>query len=185
MNISAYTKVSFPRDLVYVTYRDKLSALVPYMPNVRSIKVKARREEGNRVFCENEWHGGGDIPAVARAFLSERMLIWSEYDTWDNAEFSLEWRIQTHAFTEAVICSGKNYFLEKNKSTVIRTQGKLLIDSKKIRGVPSFMVKQVAQIVEDFLGQKIKPNLLQMGEGVGRYLQQQSGNELFSPLDLT
>jgi hypothetical protein len=185
MKISADTEVPFPRDLVFVTYRDKLSALVPYMPNVRSIKVKGRRAEGNRVFCENEWHGGGDIPAVARAFLSEQMLIWTEYNTWDNAEFSLEWRIQTHAFTEAVHCSGKNYFLEKGKSTLIRTQGQLLINSQKIKGVPSFMVKQVAQIVEDFLGQKIKPNLLQMGEGVGRYLEQQSGNESSSLLDLS
>jgi hypothetical protein len=180
MNISAGTVVPFPRDLVYTTYRDKLLALIPYMPNVRSITVKHRREEENRVFCENEWHGGGDIPAVARAFLSERMLIWTEYNIWDNTEFSLEWRIQTHAFTKAVHCSGKNDFLEQGESTLIRTHGKLIINPKKIEGVPAFMVKQVAQIVEEFLGQKIKPNLLQMGEGVRRYLEQQTGKEFSS-----
>jgi hypothetical protein len=32
---------------------------------------------------------------------------------------------------------------------------------------------QIARIVEEFLGSKIQPNLLQMGEGVRKYLQSQ------------
>ncbi|MDJ0615402.1 MAG: hypothetical protein QNJ63_01440 [Calothrix sp. MO_192.B10] len=172
MNISNNTSIPFARSLVYATFRDKLVELVPYMPNVRDIKVKSRREEDGQIYCVNEWHGGGEIPMAARAILSEEMLSWTEYNTWKGEDFTLEWSIETHAFTEAVRCAGINRFLENNGNTVIESRGQLIIDPKEIKGVPQFLTGQIARVVEDFLGQKIKPNLLQMSEGVRKYLQQ-------------
>lgn len=174
MIISANTQISFPRSLVYATYRDKLVELVPYMPNVRDIKVKSRREKDGQVYSVNEWYGGGEIPAAARAVLSEDMLSWTEYNTWNESDFTLLWRIKTHAFTEAVYCSGKNRFLEDGNNTVIESRGELTIDPKQIKGFPGFFTSKVALIVEDFLGKKIEPNLAQMSEGVRRYLNKQS-----------
>ncbi|NWF58518.1 MAG: hypothetical protein HXY43_04200 [Fischerella sp.] len=174
MLISADTRISFPCSLVYATYRDKLVELVPYMPNVRYVKVKSRREENGRVYSVNEWHGGGEIPLAARAIISEDMLSWTEYNTWNEAEFSLSWQIETHAFSEAVNCTGKNHFIADGNSTIIKSRGELTIDPKQIKGVPRFIAKQIAHIVEDFLGKKIEPNLLQMSEGVRQYLEQQT-----------
>ena len=119
----------------------------------------------------NEWHGGGDIPMAARAILSQEMLYWTEYNTWKEKDFTLEWSIETHAFTEAVQCSGINRFLEKNGSTLIESRGELIIDPKGIKGVPHFLTGQIARVVEEFLGEKIKPNLLNMSQGVSKYLQ--------------
>ncbi len=175
MLISADTRISFPRSLVYATYRDKLVELIPYMPNIRQIEVKSHREEDRRVYSINEWHGGGEIPFAARAILSEDMLSWTEYNTWNEAEFSVEWRIKTHVYTEAVHCAGKNYFLaDGDDSTIIKSRGELMIDSKQITGVPWFIASKVAEIVQDFLGKKIEPNLLQMSEGVRQYLARQA-----------
>ncbi|BAY11375.1 hypothetical protein [Calothrix sp. NIES-2098] len=172
MLICADTKIPFPRSLVYATYRDKLVELVPYMPNVRHIEVKSRREVDGKVDSVNEWHGGSEIPAAARAVLSEDMLSWTEYNTWKQAEFTLEWRIETHAFTEAVNCSGVNRFIEDGNNTVIESRGKLIIDPKKIKGVPFFLTGTIAHVVEDFLGKNVEPNLVAMSVGVMRYLEQ-------------
>jgi hypothetical protein len=173
MLISSDTSIPFPRSLVYTTYRDSLVELIPHLPNVRAIQVKSRREEGNRIYSVNEWHGGGEIPMAARAILSEDMLSWTEYDTWNETDFTMEWRIQTHAFTEAVRCVGKNRFIEDGNKTRVESRGELVIDPHKIQGVPSFLAGGVARVVEEFLGSKVGPNLVQMSEGVRHYLTHQ------------
>lgn len=171
MIISSDISVPFPRSLVFATYRDKLVELIPYMPNVRNIEVKSRWVEGDCIHCVNEWYGGGDIPPAARTLLSKDMLEWTEYNTWNESEFSLVWSIKTRAFTEAVHCAGKNRFFERNGRTVIESRGELKIDPSQIKGVPSLLKKQVAAVAEDFLSKKIEPNLRQMSQGVQQYLE--------------
>lgn len=172
MIISANTRIPFPRPLVYATYRDKLVELVPYLPNVRRIEVKSRREEGGLIYFVNEWDGGGDIPVVARAVLSEAMLSWTDLATWNESEFTTEWHIKTHAFTEAVRCAGVHRFKEAGSATLIESRGELAIDPKQIKGIPQLLAGTVAHTVEDFLSSKIGPNLQQVSEGVRRYLEQ-------------
>lgn len=174
MKIFTDTRIPFSRSLVYATYRDKLLELVPYMPDVRYITVKSRSEENEQIHCVNQWRGGGDIPAAARVIISEDMLSWTEYDTWNESEYTLAWRIETQAFTEAVHCAGTNRFIEDGNNTIIQNRGELTIDPKKIKGVPWFVTNQIASVVEDFLGKKIAPNLLQMSEGVRQYLEKET-----------
>ncbi len=171
MIIFAEARIPFPRPLVYSTYRDKLVELVPYLPNVRRVDVLARRQEGGLIHFVNEWHGGGEIPVMARAFLSEAMLSWTDLATWNESEFTSEWQIKTHAFTEAVRCIGVHRFKATDSSTLIESRGELAIDAKELKGVPQLLAGRVGHIVEDFLSQKIAPNLLQVGEGVRQYLE--------------
>lgn len=171
MLISADVRVPFPRPLVYSTYRDKLSAVVLFLPNVRGIEVKSRREENARIYLVNEWHGGGEIPPVARAVLSETMLSWTDFSTWNDADFDTDWNIKTHAFTEAVRCVGKNRFLVDGDGTLIQSRGELIIDTSQIHRVPSMLVGMVGGMVEDFLSKKIEPNLQQTAEGIQHYLE--------------
>ena len=173
MIISAEARIPFPRDLVYATYRDKLVDLIPYLPNVRQIEIKSRRSEGGLTKFVNEWHGGGEIPVMARAVISETMLSWTDFATWHDSEFITNWRIETHAFTEAVNCAGKHRFLNDGNGTLIESRGELSIDARQIKGIPPFFADKVGQTVEDFLSQKIAPNLLQVSEGVRQYLEHQ------------
>ena len=172
MLITAELRIPFPRFLVYTTYRDRLVELVPYMPNARSVEVKSRRSENERIYCVNFWRGGGRIPLALRAALGEAMLSWTEYDIWDESNFTLEWRIETHAFTKAVLCAGKNRFLEDNGTTTIETRGELRIAPEQLEGFPQSLKGKIASIVENFLGKKIVPNLIQMSSGVHNYLKQ-------------
>lgn len=172
MIISVDTRIPFPRPLVYATYRDKLVELVPYLPNVRRIEVKSCREEGGLIHFMNEWHGGGEIPVVARAVISEAMLSWTDFAAWNESEFTTVWHIETHAFTEAVHCAGKNRFLEDGSGTLIESRGELTINTKQLKGIPQLLAGPVGHTVEDFLSKKIGPNLLQVSEGVRLYLEQ-------------
>lgn len=171
MKIECDTKIPFPRALVFETYRDQLLNLVPYLPNVRQIELKSRRELQGQIFCINHWHGGGEIPAIARGILSNEMLCWTEHNIWDATTYGLTWRIETHVFTQAVNCAGENRFIETAQGTLVENRGHLIIDPQKLDGIPDLLRGQVASVVEAFLTQKTTPNLLEMGQGVQRYLE--------------
>jgi len=68
--------------------------------------------------------------------------------------------------------NGKNRFLSDGNTTVIESRGELVIEHKQIKGVPFFLTSTIANVVEDFLGKNIQPNLLAMSAGVVQYLEQ-------------
>ena len=172
MELRSDARIPFPRDVVFAAYRDDLVKLLPYLPNVRGIDVESRKDDGPRSDLVNIWHGGGEIPAAARAVLSESMLSWTDYATWDADKLTCDWRIETHALTEAVRCAGHNDFLEDGPGkTLLVMRGKLEIDAKKIKGVPGFLAGKVGKIVEEFLVGKIQPNLVETAKGLEKYLQ--------------
>jgi hypothetical protein len=175
MELRADTRIAFARPLVFSAYRDKLSDLVDYLPNIRRIEVKERKEDGPVVELVNVWHGGGDVPAVARAFLSEAMLAWTDTVRWDETAFTADWHVKTHAFPEAVVCRGKNSFVESGDHTVFQLRGDLTIDASKLKGVPRLLSGSVAKAVEEFLVKKIGPNMVEVAQGVAKYLEAQKG----------
>ena len=173
MQLRADAKLPFPRERVFAAYRDNLKDLLPYLPNVRSIDVKSREENGKIVKMLNVWHGGGEIPAAARAVLSEAMLTWDDHATWNEEDFTTQWIIKTHAMTDAVKCEGSNRYIVEGDSTVLEIRGVLEIDAKKIRGVPGFLAGKVGRTVEEFLIGKIQPNLVETVKGLQKYLESQ------------
>ncbi len=173
MELRADTRIAFPRPLVFSAYRDKLSELVDYLPNIRRIEVTERKESGSVVELTNVWHGGGDVPAVARAFLSEAMLAWTDTVRWDETQYAADWRVKTHAFPEAVISSGRNAFIDEGDTTLFQLRGDLTIDPSKLKGVPRLLSGSVAKAVEEFLVKKIGPNMIEVAQGVAKYLEAQ------------
>lgn len=171
MELSADARLAFPRAVVFAAYRDELARLLPYLPNVRGIEVRSRADEGGVSKLVNEWHGGGEIPAAARAFLSESMLSWTDHATWDESKWTCEWRVETHAFTEAVTCEGTNRFLEEDGATRLEIRGVLAVDAKKIKGVPSLLAGKVGKAVEELLAAKIQPNLVEVSRGLAKHLE--------------
>jgi hypothetical protein len=172
MELRADVNLPHPRPLVFRVYRDRTPELLPYLPNVRAITVESRREDGDVVEMVNTWKGGGEIPKAARAFLSEAMLSWTDRAKWDEKTFVCEWKVETHAFTEAVSCTGTNTFVDDGGETRIEIRGTLSIDPKKVRGVPSLVAGKVAKMVEEFLVAKIRPNFVETSRGVERFIKE-------------
>lgn len=173
MDLSADASLLFPRDVVFSAYRDHLVDLVDFLPNIRRIEVKSRKDTDNVVELVNEWHGGGEIPAAARVVLSESMLSWTDYAEWNEAAYTCKWRIETHSFKDAVDCRGENRFIDVDGGTRLEIRGRLTIDAKKVKGVPKLLSKSVSKTVEDFLVKKITPNLIEVSGGLRRYLERQ------------
>ena len=172
MRIESDSVIPFPRLRVYQAYRDELPVLVEFLPNVRSIEVRSRQDDGPRVELVNVWHGGGDIPAAVRTVLSESMLSWTDYASWDQDAWTCKWRIETHSFKEAVACSGENSFIELGGDrTRLEIRGQIAIDMKHVKAVPSFLAGSLGRTVEQFLVKQITGNMTSVSDGITRYLR--------------
>ena len=172
MKLHAESVLPFSREVVFRTYRDRLVELVPHLPNIRGIEVTSRRDEPPLVHLVNVWHGGGDIPQVARAFLSEKMLSWTDRATWDEAAWTCAWRMEAHSFREAVHAAGTNEFRAHGDGCRLVIDGDLDIDGRKLP-IPRFLAGTVGPAVEKFLAAMIRPNLTEVARGVERFLAAQ------------
>lgn len=171
MEIKTDVSLSFPRARIFKTYRDRLEDLAPHLPNIRGIKVSSREERPGEVVLVNEWMGGGDIPAVARAIVSESMLSWTDHATWKEASFTVEWRTVVHAFPGALESSGVNRFIETKAGAVIEFRGTLVCDASKVPGVPKLLARSLNGTIEKLFVGKIAENLVAVGRGVGKLLE--------------
>jgi hypothetical protein len=173
MKLEASAEIAFPRERVFETYRDKLTELVPFLPNVRGIEVTSRAEDGHVVKMVNRWKGGGDIPAAARQVIGDKLLEWDDYATWDAASLNCHWKTVVPAFKEALHAEGTNRFEDLGGGrTRLIISGDIEIDGARLPKVPKFIGKAVAPAVETFLVATIKPNLIAVSKGVERYLQE-------------
>jgi len=162
---------------VYRAYRDEMPDFVDFLPNVRGIEVQERREDGENVELVNVWHGGGEIPAPLAKIVGENALSWTDAARWLSDEWLCEWKIQTHAFTEAVSCRGVNNFVElDNGRTRLEIHGEISIDMKRVRGVPNFLAGSIGPKIEKFLVRQITTNLTSVSDALTRYLQQRQAS---------
>ena len=176
MELRADTHIPFPREMVFAAYRDDMPKLVPHLPNVRGIEVTSRKDNGPVVELVNEWRGGGDVPAAVRAVLGESVLSWTDYASWSAEGLFCDWRIETHAFREALRSAGRNTFLEDGPGkTLLEIRGSIEVDAKKIRGVPSFLAGKAGRAIEDFLVAKTQSNLVETAKGLTTYLAERKG----------
>lgn len=168
MDLLVDSALSHPRSVTFAAYRDRLSELVPHLPNIRAIEVRERRDEASLVRLYNVWRGGSEIPAIARALVSESMLSWDDHACWDAERWICSWRIEPHVFRQAFECHGENRFVELAEGSRLEIRGVLRIDGSKLTGVPRPLQARAGRAVEELIAAKIAPNLL----AVARALEQ-------------
>jgi hypothetical protein len=176
MDLRSDAVIRFPRLDVFATYRDQTLALSRFLPDVRSVEIRSRKEDGPIVEVVSDWRGGGEIPTIARAVLSDAMLSWTDHTRWNADTLSCEFRTETRALTEAFRCSGKTLFTEDGSGvTTMSVRGTLTIDASKIRGVPGFLAGRVGRAIEDAIGGSIQRNLVATAKGLTALLEQRGG----------
>lgn len=177
MKLEADSRISFPRELVYATYRDRLPELVPHLPNVKAIRVEKREDDAGGVQgvtkILNLWEAKGEIPKAAQSILKPEMLAWLDHALWKQNDWTVEWRIETKMFTENIRCAGKNRFVASGASTILELRGNLDIDLKGVPGVPRLLAGAVAPVVEKFVIALLTPNLMSVAKGLEAFLRQE------------
>ena len=175
MRLEADTLIDFPRELVFSTYRDRLPELVPHLPNVVSITVTQREDEVGGVAgiskLTNVWEGKGDIPKVATAIIRPDMVGWTDYATWNEAEWTVDWRTKTRMFTDQIKCEGHNTYEAVGDKTLLKIRGVLEVNLKGVRDVPRLLAGRVAPLVEKFIISLLKPNLVSVADGLNAFLR--------------
>jgi hypothetical protein len=175
MKLTADARVAYPLDLVYRTYRDELTELLPYLPNVGSIEVKERVEapdgDENLVRLHNVWRGKASIPKLAQGFIKPEMLSWDDHATWDNSTHSCSWKTVPHFFTERTTCSGTTRLFADGEQTRMEIRGDFALDLKGMKGVPRMMTKAATATAEKFIVALLAPNLASISKGLDAYLR--------------
>lgn len=175
MKIEADATVSFPRDLVFSTYRDRLPELVPHLPNISGIDVLERADdaEGNvgTTRMLNLWSAEGEIPKVAQTIIKPDMVAWKDHALWDANEWTCQWRVEPRFFTDNIRCEGKNRFVDKGDSMELQIRGVLEVDLTGVKGVPRILASRIAPVVEKFVVAMLTPNLISVSEGLEAFLR--------------
>ncbi|MFH1807333.1 MAG: hypothetical protein ABIJ09_01210 [Pseudomonadota bacterium] len=169
--------IHHPRQLVFETYRDKLSLLVPYLPNCDRIDVVSREDlDDGRVKLKNLWHANVKVPRAARRFVKDELMSWYDHAVWDPIQHAVDWRFELRVFTEAAACSGRNRFeVVDDTHTRYVLSGQLILDLAKMPFVPR-MFRGLAPRVEQWLIDAVQPNLESIGAAVGKYLDEHPGS---------
>ena len=175
MKIEADATLSFPRELVFATYRDNLVDLVPHLPNIRAIEVLEKEEnkggESGVTRLLNLWRAEGDIPKVAQTIIKPEMVAWDDHAVWNENDWTCEWKVVPKFFTNNVRCQGKNQFIADGERTTLQIRGELEINAKGIPGVPRLLAGKIAPVIEKFIVALLTPNLVTVSQGLEKYLQ--------------
>jgi hypothetical protein len=179
MKIEADARISFPRDVVFATYRDRLPELVPHLPNIERITVEQREDApGGQAGVSrllNHWKAKGEIPKVAQAVIKPEMVAWHDHALWNENDWTCAWRTVPKMFTESIRCEGKNNYVVDGGHTILQIRGVLEIDLEGIPGVPRFLAGRVAPIVEKFIVDLLRPNLVSVAGGLEKFLVAERG----------
>lgn len=173
MRIEADSVLRYPRDAVFATYRDDISAFVEFLPNVRSIEVLERSAQGSIVTLHNVWHGSTELPAKLGSALEARFLSWDDYAVWNEETWSAEWTIQPRSFRESVQCTGRSEFIDLGGGrTRLEMTGELKIQLDRVKGMPSFLAGSLGRSAEAFLVRQITANLASVSDALAAYLSE-------------
>jgi hypothetical protein len=175
MELNVTEVIHHPLEQVYLTYRDRLVELVPYLPNVDSVEVLEREPLADGLRLLNRWKVNGAVPRVARPFFSESMATYLDHARWRDADRAVDWRFEIGVVAEAVNCQGCNFFRAGAPgSTEVALTGRLTIDLARVRGVPR-LLHGLAPTVEKFILNLVRPNLVAVCRAVGRLLDDDQG----------
>jgi hypothetical protein len=160
MKLIIDARLPFPRETVFAAYRDDITKVLEFLPNVRRIDPVWRKQDETAVHLVHEWRGGGELPATVRGIFDHRMLGWHDLSVWDHGSYVCDWKVESNSFPEGVRCRARTCFLEEGATeTLLHIRGMVEVDARHLPGVPAFLARSVARSLEEFVAAKIEANL--------------------------
>ncbi|TVQ95578.1 MAG: hypothetical protein EA398_17515 [Deltaproteobacteria bacterium] len=172
MEFQVKDTIPHPRETVWTTHRDHLVELAEYLPNIETIEVESRTDEGDITRLVNLWKAAPtEVPAPARPFIKPEMLRWIDRATWNRGEWRCQWDIELGFLPEAVSARGFNRFLEEDGHCTIEINGEIEVRADRIPGVPRLVAGRLSGAIEKFVVNLIRPNLLKTNEAARRFIE--------------
>lgn len=172
MEFQVTDTIPHPRETVFATHRDHLVELAEYLPNIETITVQSREDDGPVTRLVNHWKAAPtEVPAAARPFIKPELLAWIDRATWNQDEWRCQWEIELGFLPEAVTARGFNRFLEQGGHCTIEINGEINVRAERIPGVPRLLAGKLSGAVEKFVVNLIRPNLLKTNEAARRYIE--------------
>jgi hypothetical protein len=171
MIIHSESRIHHPRDVVYRTYRDRLSEIAAYIPDVKRIVVLSKEERAGGMKFHNEWVADREIPRLMQVVVKPEMLRWDDYADWHDGDWHCDWRLELRTLKDRVSCHGTNTFFELGSDhTKVVLAGSLEIDLSNFPGIPRILAGRLAPQVEKFIVSLITPNLEKVNGSLERFL---------------
>jgi hypothetical protein len=171
VKIQSESSIHHPLELVYRSYRDHLSDVAPYTPDVKEIRVHSREELPQGPKIHNEWIVDRKLPRVVQGLITPDMMRWNDFAQWDDAQHHVDWVLQIPAFPNQVHCSGRNaFFADGPDATIVRLSGDLQIYLKNVPGIPRLLAGRLTPKVEAFIVKLVTPNLERVNHSLEQYL---------------
>ena len=175
MRINVVTEIPFPIESVFTAMRDHMPALAVFMPNVDSIVVQEREENGGEVALVNRWNGAAtEIPTVARPFIDPGNVYWLDHARWLADGQTCNWRLEMGFMSDRIECTGQTLYAPLGADrTEMRIEGSLELNLKGL--VPRLLLGRATAGIEKFVGKLVEPNFKKTSDALIEYLRSQEG----------
>lgn len=170
MEFEVHDRVPYPVEAVIHAMRDRIAELVPYMPDIESVKEEERTSTGpGRFKLRNRWMAKDRIPTVARSLIDPKSLGWIDHAEWDGT--GVRWRLEMLFMTEYVSVTGETRFSDDGRgATLVHLKGDLKLDIAKHPSIPRLLSGTITKGVEQLVISLVKPNLLNVNRGIEKLL---------------
>lgn len=170
MEFTVTDTIRYPLEKVYAAMRDNLPELAAFYSNIERITLESRDEKGPIVHQVAQWEAKAKLPGPLEKLVPLNGRRWKDVATWDAGAHTVEWRITVPVFTEAVSVSGLNRFAADGANTRMTINGRIVIDPKKLTGIPTILAKQFVPTIEKFVVSSVQKNLVEGNRGLERFL---------------
>ena len=169
MHIESEDFLDRSADEIYPLVRDELPKLLPHLPDVETIEqISYERESETRVRIVNRWRAKAKIPGAAAKFIPKEIMNWTDYATWKDDEYRVDYRLEGFGYE----VTGTNYFKPENGGTRIRVTADVTIHPEKFK-VPRFLFNKVFPLIEGVVKKAVQPNLTALARGLRAYYASQ------------
>lgn len=169
MHIESEDFIEQSADDVYPLVRDRMTELLPYLPNVNRVtQLESRRLNEHEVEIVNRWEAKSQLPAMAAKFLPNDLFTWTDHAHWYDNEYHVKYRIEGYGYQG----TGVNSFKPEGTGTRIHIMNDIEIDPKAFK-IPKLIFNKVFPLVEDAVKRALEPNVTALSGAVRKYFEAQ------------
>jgi hypothetical protein len=165
--------IDAPLEQVYAIVKDKLPEVVPFLPNIKQIKVlEYKKKDDGKTYVTNQWYAEASVPALVQKFLSEDLFSWKDIAVWDDSKYEVEYSLESLVGKDIYTATGRNVFKACGEGkTELTLTCQIEIYPERIPGVPKLIARKVQPVVEQLIEKMLGPNLTSLGDGIRSYLK--------------